>query len=674
VKIPQEVDGSTTKSALGLMLERRCNSMSVFISWSGKRSRTIAEILGNWLGTLIPDSSPWVSTEIAKGEIWSREVQDQLKNSRFGLLCVNSQNFLSPWILFEAGALSNILAPNCVCPYLIDLNASQIKAPLSMFQAVQSTSKEDHWKLLLTINARQEHPYPRQLLEPAFEKSWQILQEEIKSAESIDEPLAKVDEMKNKLTEAIERLQNLSLFSENIYMQKLVIDSLERTFSRIRGIEPTVPVFRLPQWLYPTYLTRLLSTFNPTVKAVALVDQEELFWRSSAGNEILRNTPPTSTRVFVFQSRKHLEENIFILQKHAQKYNVRVLSFQLLASHFPDYCIDFSIIGDIDARLLATYDTRSQSILFSADKEEISRYEDAFSEIVSDSKIFDKTLPEEYGTDQLIEQIFPPDPGRDITILNRRPVEMSTYISVNDYDEHEEKHAYYQDMMSLMIRIIESKRRNKKDRIRILELGAGTGIFTKRLALIENAEIVALEIDWHCFNILRPKISRILGASKDQSTDIVCLNKDSRTYDHPGEFDFITSSFADHHIKPYDKEKYFANVKRNLKPGACLIVGDEFLPQYDKHDPESRRKALRSYHGHIIGLAEQQGATELAKLEQEALDSGLQEIGDFKLSCDLYEELLKKSGLNFEKHKIGPEDLPEVGGVYVYQIWPSPAQ
>jgi len=157
---------------------------------------------------------------------------------------------------------------------------------------------------------------------------------------------------------------------------------------------------------------------------------------------------------------------------------------------------------------------------------------------------------------------------------------------------------------------------------------------------------------------------------------------------------YIFSAFADHHIKPEDKPLYFENVKRNLLPDGRLVVGDEFLPPHDPNDRNAWEGALKTYHGHIIEIAERQAEQELAKLEeatlevaredieamarsyrelvkleQAALESGLAQQGDFKVSCEQYEEYLKASGFEFSKEKVGPKDRDDMGGVYVYIAW-----
>ena len=60
-----------------------------------------------------------------------------------------------------------------------------------------------------------------------------------------------------------------------------------------------------------------------------------------------------------------------------------------------------------------------------------------------------------------------------LTQYDFRPVEMSAYISLEDYDRHEEKHAYYVEMMDRMISIFNASRSRFPSKCRLLELGPG---------------------------------------------------------------------------------------------------------------------------------------------------------------------------------------------------------
>ncbi len=239
--------------------------------------------------------------------------------------------------------------------------------------------------------------------------------------------------------------------------------------------------------------------------------------------------------------------------------------------------------------------------------------------------------------------------------------EMSAYIDISDYDKHEEKHAYFIDMMIEMTSILSKHRRYDTASFKVLELGAGTGIFTKKLAKNPNIKVVAVELDEECFRVLKHNLQHFIS--------VELVNEDSCKYHTREKFDCIFSSFSDHHIKPADKYSYLQNIRRNLKSDGLFIVGDEFLRPHNPNDFDDWQAALRSYHNHIIDIALSQNEKVLASLEREALNSGLEKNGDFKVSCSQYEELLSTNGFAFTHKKIGPLNQNDVGGVYVYKAW-----
>lgn len=102
------------------------------------------------------------------------------RNSKLGHY-LTPENVDSAWILFEAGALSKTINQTFVCPYLIDLEPTDVKGPLAQFQAAKS-DKEDTQRLPKTINRAQEgNALAENLIEAAFEKWWPDLEQKLQS-------------------------------------------------------------------------------------------------------------------------------------------------------------------------------------------------------------------------------------------------------------------------------------------------------------------------------------------------------------------------------------------------------------------------------------------------------------------------------------------------------------
>jgi TIR domain len=129
--------------------------MKIFISWSGERSKLIADALREWLPNVIQALDPWMSAiDIEKGARWSSDIAAQLEKTSVGVICLTSDNLEAPWIHFEAGALSKTLIKAFVCPYLFGVEPADLKGPLVQFQATRANKQETR-ELLLTINRAQ---------------------------------------------------------------------------------------------------------------------------------------------------------------------------------------------------------------------------------------------------------------------------------------------------------------------------------------------------------------------------------------------------------------------------------------------------------------------------------------------------------------------------------------
>jgi TIR domain len=147
--------------------------MRVFISWSGHQSRLMAEALRDWLPRIFQTVLPWLSeSEIHPGTRWARELEAALDKIDFGIVCLTRQNLLAPWVLFEAGALSKSVKTGRVVPYLLDLAADSLPAPLFQFQSIQADKIGTRRLLHAIADASPENVRPSPILDEVFETWW----------------------------------------------------------------------------------------------------------------------------------------------------------------------------------------------------------------------------------------------------------------------------------------------------------------------------------------------------------------------------------------------------------------------------------------------------------------------------------------------------------------------
>lgn len=147
--------------------------MKVFLSWSGQRSKEVANLLSDWLCCVIQASRPWISTrDLDRGSLWFGEINDQLKDTTVGIICLTQENKTRPWILFEAGALAKGLSTSRVCTLLVDLEPKDIEDPLAQFNHTFPT-RESVLGLVKTLNSTlATNGLDNRILEQVFNTYW----------------------------------------------------------------------------------------------------------------------------------------------------------------------------------------------------------------------------------------------------------------------------------------------------------------------------------------------------------------------------------------------------------------------------------------------------------------------------------------------------------------------
>lgn len=201
--------------------------MRVFASWSGERSRTVAQGLRSFLQDVLPDVEVFISENINPGEAWAQRLGTELENSSFGVLCLTEENFQAPWLLFEAGAISKKFGAARVAPYLVDeLPAAAERSPLAQFQHVRA-DRNGTLRLAKSINELREKPQPSDRLERSFDRWWPDLEGTLNSllAESKPSPVSRSD--RELLETILRRVESLTSLQTETLRTRLSLTAAE---------------------------------------------------------------------------------------------------------------------------------------------------------------------------------------------------------------------------------------------------------------------------------------------------------------------------------------------------------------------------------------------------------------------------------------------------------------
>lgn len=234
--------------------------MKVFISWSGERSRKLAEVLKGWLPAVIQALKPYFTPDdIEKGARWNNEISKELEQSSVGIICLTRANLQAPWLMFEAGALAKSIEKSRVIPLLFDVKPLDLQGPLLQFQAA-SFKRDDIKKVMKTINAALgEAVLDSQVLDSVFEKWWPELEAQVRHVMEAGEP-----EQERELRTDREILEEI----------------LELCRTEFYGSEPKkgfLPYSDIQGWIDVKFL-RPVDDLGLTVRLANILEAEEIYY------------------------------------------------------------------------------------------------------------------------------------------------------------------------------------------------------------------------------------------------------------------------------------------------------------------------------------------------------------------------------------------------------------
>mgnify|MGYP001267714289 FL=1 len=244
--------------------------MDIFVSWSGERSKSLAEALRVWLPKVIQNLKPWISvSDIEKGAPWLKDISEKLETTNFGIFCLTPENIHEPWILFEAGALSKALGSSLVCPILHGFDPSSLSGPLSQFQATK-LQKEDMHNLLKSINkCLGDQALPTPQLEESFEMWWPNLEKSINEIPPANGGQKTERTERELLVEILNTVRNFS-------RQKNLSDQTSRVLSTLTPKEEKILRMRFGIGVNEELADDIAKDFGLTAERIRAIEAKAL--------------------------------------------------------------------------------------------------------------------------------------------------------------------------------------------------------------------------------------------------------------------------------------------------------------------------------------------------------------------------------------------------------------
>lgn len=125
----------------------------------------------------------------------------------------------------------------------------------------------------------------------------------------------------------------------------------------------------------------------------------------------------------------------------------------------------------------------------------------------------------------------------------------------------------YEEMMRA---VVEAVPYHRGDRLRILDLGCGTGNLSRCFAAaFPRAQITCVDMAEKMLEMARAKLAGVRAVS--------FWHGDLRDFDYSPGYDVIAASMALHHIEGGEKPRFYRNLYRALPPGGVFLCIDIFV-------------------------------------------------------------------------------------------------
>lgn len=309
--------------------------MKVFISWSGKRSKALANALKEWIPHIVQHAEMWVSDkDISAGDRWAQEISGELESSNFGILCITPENLSSEWILFEAGALSKSMQDSKVIPLLFGLELQDLRPPLSQFQALK-VDEQGMLNTLKAINSVSETKAKEDIIESLVPALWPKLQEKLDKIPDKEE----IEKHMRPQTEILEDLVS-QVRGLNGRMREFDLETMERG-----SILPEKRFHKFPPHMYDEIIHHIMDNteIDYTLVIIAGLIRDVMPWLAEVlieAHRELKTASPEQAHDIAHKLQRII--NLSTRSKWAERMLMRNKSTHMLFMEMP-FLVDRTI-------------------------------------------------------------------------------------------------------------------------------------------------------------------------------------------------------------------------------------------------------------------------------------------------------------------------------------------
>ncbi|ASQ90468.1 methyltransferase type 11 [Prosthecochloris sp. GSB1] len=153
----------------------------------------------------------------------------------------------------------------------------------------------------------------------------------------------------------------------------------------------------------------------------------------------------------------------------------------------------------------------------------------------------------------------------------------------------------------------------KTDNIKVLDLGAGTGLFASLVSQrLPNAELTLCDISSAMLdearNRFRNSRNKVEYLAADYSIEVI-----------PGQYDLIISALSIHHLSDAEKEELFKRLFRALNNGGLFINADQVLGETARIEEMYRKTWLRQVKEN--GVSDSTLASALERMKEDKMST-----------------------------------------------------